>query len=308
MATHNAGRPVKITPQAAHPPPTRPFEHLMMDSVELSPSEGKKYCLVIVDLWSKWVKVFPATKQTASVVAKALLQEIIPRWGIPTKSSSDNGTHFVNQAIQEVSAYLGIDLKNHCAYHPASGSAVERENGTLKAKLTKTCEDTGLPWTKALPIVLMYMRMRRRSRTGLSPYEVLFAAPPHIGAEQPREPPPSTTVYENVMLTYCVNLSRTLSSIRQQVAAALPPPASKPLHSLQPWDFVVVKDFRRKHWQAKRRHGPFQILLTTHTAVKLAEQATWIHASHCKRVPAPAESPTTDHDTNTPLTLIDSLK
>ncbi|KAI3354605.1 hypothetical protein L3Q82_019109 [Scortum barcoo] len=130
--------------------------------------------------------------------------------------------------------------------------------------------------------------------------------PPHIGAEHPREPPPSTTVCENVMLTYCVNLSRTLSSIRQQMAAALPPPASKPLHSLQPGDFVVVKDFRRKHWQAKCWHGPFQILLTTHTAVKLAERATWIHASHCKRVPAPAESQTTDHDTNTPLTSVDS--
>ncbi|KAI3357156.1 hypothetical protein L3Q82_015459 [Scortum barcoo] len=293
-ATHNAGRPVRVTQQAAHPPPTRPFEHLMMDFVEVTPSEGKKQCVVIVDMWSKWVEAFPATKQTASVVAKALLQEIIPRWGIPTKLSSDNGTHFVNQAIQEVGAYLGIDLKNHCAYHPASGGAVERENGTLKAKLAKTCEDTGLPWTKALPIVLMYMRMRRRARTGLSPYEVLLAAPPpHIGAEHPREPPPSTAVCENAMLTYCINLSRTLSSIRQQVAAALHPPASKPLHSLHPGDFVVVKDFRRKHWQAKHWHGPFQILLTTHTAVKVAERATWIHASHYKRVPAPAESPST---------------
>ncbi|KAI3372697.1 hypothetical protein L3Q82_023162 [Scortum barcoo] len=31
---------------------------------------------------------------------------------------------------------------------------------------------------------------------------------------------------------------------------------------------VVVKDFRRKHWQAKHWPGAFQILLTTHTAVK----------------------------------------
>ncbi|KAI3360522.1 hypothetical protein L3Q82_002411 [Scortum barcoo] len=39
-------------------------------------------------------------------------------------------------------------------------------------------------------------------------------------------------------------------------------------------DFVVVKDFRRKHcMQAKACwHGPFQILLTTHMAVKVAER------------------------------------
>uniref|UniRef100_A0AAQ4P2X0 ribonuclease H n=1 Tax=Gasterosteus aculeatus aculeatus TaxID=481459 RepID=A0AAQ4P2X0_GASAC len=121
-----------VSHHAAHPPPARPFEHVMMDLVELSPSEGKKHCLVMVDMWSKWVEVFPSSKQTASTVAKALISEIIPRWGIPSKISSDNGSHFVNQAITELSAYLGIDLKTHCAYHPASGGAVERENGTLK--------------------------------------------------------------------------------------------------------------------------------------------------------------------------------
>ena len=43
-------------------PPTRPFEHVMMDFIELSPSEGKKYCLVMVDMWSKWTETFPTSK------------------------------------------------------------------------------------------------------------------------------------------------------------------------------------------------------------------------------------------------------
>lgn len=78
-----------------------------------------------------------------------------------------------------------------------------------------------------------------------------------------------------------------LSNIRQQVAAALPDQAAGPLHDLQPGDYVVVKDFRRKSWKNRRWQGPFLILLTTHTAVKIAERATWIHASHCRRVPNP---------------------
>ena len=260
-----------------------------MDFVELSPSEGKKHCLVMVDMWSKWVEVFPSSKQTAATVAKALISEIIPRWGIPTKISSDNGSHFVNEAITELSAYMGIDLKTHCAYHPASGGAVERENGTLKTKLAKCCADTGLAWTKALPIVLMYMRMRKRTRSNLSPFEILFATPPHVGVDAPKAPLPSTALCENDMLTYCVQLSSALSDIRRQVSAALPKEATGPLHKLQPGDFVVVKDFRRKSWKAKRWQGPFQILLITHTALKVAERATWIHASHCKKVPPPSE-------------------
>ncbi|TWW59956.1 hypothetical protein D4764_05G0000460 [Takifugu flavidus] len=50
--------------------------------------------------------------------------------------------------------------------------------------------------------------------------------------------------------------------------------------------YVVIKDFRRTRWNQKRWQGPLQILLVTQTAVKVAERATWIHASHCKKVPS----------------------
>ncbi|XP_034087457.1 protein NYNRIN-like [Gymnodraco acuticeps] len=181
----NSGRPVKVTGPGAHPPPTRPFEHLMLDFIELSPSEGKKHCLVVVDMWSKWVEAFPVKAQTANAVAKALLREIIPRWGLPDNISSDNGSHFANEAITQIGEYMGMDIRKHCAYHPQSGGGVERENGTIKNKLAKCCADTGLSWTQALPIVLMYMRMRKRTRSQLSPFEILFGAPPQIGLEAP---------------------------------------------------------------------------------------------------------------------------
>lgn len=89
---HNAGKGTHTTP-AAHPAPSRPFEHLMMDFIELTPAEGRKYCLVMVDMWSKYVEAFPCKQASSNSVVKALLTEILPRWGIPTKISSDNGAH-----------------------------------------------------------------------------------------------------------------------------------------------------------------------------------------------------------------------
>ncbi|KAL1270828.1 hypothetical protein QQF64_029844 [Cirrhinus molitorella] len=77
--------------------------------------------------------------------------------------------------------------------------------------------------------------------------------------------------------------------ISQQVKDALPKPAEGVLHDIRPGDFVVTKDLRRKHWKSKRWNGPFQVLLITQTAVKVAERATWIHASHCRKIPAPPE-------------------
>ncbi|KAG2468627.1 NYNRI protein, partial [Polypterus senegalus] len=60
-----------------------PFEHLQMDFIELTPSKGYRYCLVIVDVFSRWVEAFPSKHADAKTVAKALIKEIIPRWGIP---------------------------------------------------------------------------------------------------------------------------------------------------------------------------------------------------------------------------------
>lgn len=85
---------------------------------------------------------------------------------------------------------------------------------------------------------------------------------------------------------YVELLSSLLSDVCVQVKAAQGKPAETPLHNIKPGDYVVIRDLRRKSWKAKRWLGPFVVLLTTHTAVKVAERATWVHASHCRKVPA----------------------
>ncbi len=283
-------------------------------------------------------------------MAKALLTEIVPRWGIPRKISSGNGRHFVNDAIKQVGQFLGIyiyiyiyafsrrfypkrltlhssdsfyilsalafpgnqthdlgvanamlyqlsyrkvrriDMRTHCSYAPSSGGAVERQNQTIKNKLAKCCEETGLTWLKALPIVLMYMRMRKRVKTNLSPFEILFGRPPFMGMEGGKQRLPSTDVCENDMLNYCKEMSCLLSNISVQVKAAQGEVAETFLHEVRPGDFVVIRDHRRKSWKSKRWLGPFQVLLVTHTALKVAERATWVHVNHCRRVPPIAEA------------------
>lgn len=102
----NVGKAIKVCDQAAHPPPLQPFEHLIMDFIELTPAGGKKYCLVMVDMWSKWVEAFPCSAQLANDVAKALQSEILPCWGIRDRISFGNGTDFVNYALSKI-AELG---------------------------------------------------------------------------------------------------------------------------------------------------------------------------------------------------------
>lgn len=153
------------------PAPTYPFQVINMDFIELNQCEGKKFCLII-DAFSKWIELFPTKHPDALTVAKALYKDIIPRYGIPERVYSDNGSHFVNQIVAKIGTMFHIDLKNYCAYHPSSAGLVERMNGTIKNRLKKCIEETKRPWTQCLDLVKLYINIT--STSGLTPYETLL--------------------------------------------------------------------------------------------------------------------------------------
>jgi transposase InsO family protein len=70
--------------------------------------------------------------EKAQEVARCLLNEIIPRFGIPVCIGSDNGPAFVAMVVQLVAKGLGITWKLHTAYHPQSSGKMECMNRTLK--------------------------------------------------------------------------------------------------------------------------------------------------------------------------------
>jgi hypothetical protein len=70
---------------------------------------GNKYLLVFIDSFSRWEEAFPTRNETVNVIAKKILKEIFPRFGIPKVIRSNNGLDFVAQVGQGLSKILGID-------------------------------------------------------------------------------------------------------------------------------------------------------------------------------------------------------
>ena len=161
------------------PEPQYRFQHIFMDFIELNKCEGMKYCLTIIDMYSKWIDVLPTRNPDALTVAKTLTNHIIQHFGIPEKIYSDNGTHFVNKVIQDLTALFGILLKRHCSYHPQSAGLIERNNGTVKAKLKKMMAETGKTWMRCLAPVMLSMHILPSAR-GLSPFEMLYGRPYYL--------------------------------------------------------------------------------------------------------------------------------
>jgi transposase InsO family protein len=152
-----------------------------VDFTEIKPGKyGNKYLLVFIDTFSGWVEAFPTKSETAQVVTKKILEEILPRFGIPKVIGSDKGPTFIAQVSQELATQLGTNWKLHFAYRTQSSGQVERMNRTLKETLTKLVMETGgKDWVTLLPFVLLRVR-NTPGRFSLTPYEILHGGPPPL--------------------------------------------------------------------------------------------------------------------------------
>jgi len=120
------------------------FTHWSIDFAGLFPRgrhTGCKYVTLAVASLSRWVKGRAVKAASAATAATFIYEDIVCRYGTPESIHSDNGTHFMNEVITNLSTILKINHHRSTPYYPQSNGRIERVVGTIKPNLKKMEEN-----------------------------------------------------------------------------------------------------------------------------------------------------------------------
>ena len=161
-----------MRPRAAQ----RPWETIALDLMGPYPpsSTGKKFLLVVTDLFSRWIEAFPMASAEAPKLTALLEKEVFPRWGYPRQILTDNGRQFVSQHWASAGQRWDCDLWTTPNYHPRA-NPTERRNQDIKINIRLRIDNGNhRTWDRDLPKNLFSLRRRQNAATGQTPSHLLL--------------------------------------------------------------------------------------------------------------------------------------
>src|SRR6266498_5884711 len=122
-----------------------------------------------MDYLTKWLIAKALKEATVKAISKFIYQKIICEYECPKVLQSDQGIHFVNRVIEDLTGKFRIKHHLSSSYHPQTNGLMERFNQTLCEKLAKLSEETD-QWDEFVDPVLMAYRKTKHSATGVTPF------------------------------------------------------------------------------------------------------------------------------------------
>ena len=118
----------------------KPFEIVAADifGPPKTTARGHIHILVFIDHHTRWVELIALPEPTTELVAEAIFEQWMSRWGTKRSLLTDNGRQFTACFLQQPTGVYGIKHIYSSPYNPRGNSVVESYMRTLKTTL-KLC-------------------------------------------------------------------------------------------------------------------------------------------------------------------------
>jgi transposase InsO family protein len=251
-----------------HPLPIThgPWDEISIDIIgPLPESEGHDAILVIVDRFSKMVRLFP-TKTTLSSgeLAKLYRDEIWKLHGIPQKIISDRGPQFASKFMGELCKALGIQRALSTAYHPQTDGQTERINQEVETFLRHYVNYGQDDWKNWLPMAEFAYNDKANSSTKHSPFYLNYGRHPWKGNLVPKSSMPELEEFlqhmEEARRTARENLDKNNSRMKTEYDKKRRPSNNFKVGEKVFLEAKNITSNRPSKKLEQRRYGPFVIL------------------------------------------------
>ena len=115
---------------------------------------GARYIITATDYLTRWEEATQVKDCTAVIAMNILFENVVTRFEFPKILINDQGTHFVNQLIEERTKEFDIQHRRTTPYHPQANRFVEEFNKILENALTKVCNARRDVWDHKISAVL----------------------------------------------------------------------------------------------------------------------------------------------------------
>ncbi|CAH1985307.1 unnamed protein product [Acanthoscelides obtectus] len=134
---------------------------------------GVTQLFVLVDAFTKFVKLYALRRATAKTLLKRLFDDYIPSVQKPVSILSDNGTQFTSHIWRKQLEAVGIQLKFISCYFP-QGNPTERYNREVGRMLRTYCYEGHSAWPNKLADIERCLNRAVNLSTGFAPIYLQF--------------------------------------------------------------------------------------------------------------------------------------